>query len=111
MIEQPKSKAIPTAATQNLTQRLAAAWWSSKRKAAKDAFDAMDESNQEEVLADFEASGVLPPVLRKKWQSDRIKNPMCAAAFSKWLLRDIPEPTEAELLLYGHANGLLATVE
>jgi replication initiator protein len=110
-IDAPKSKAKPGAATQNLTQKLADAWWSSKRQAAKEAFEFMDEAGQEQALADFEASGVLPAVLRKKWQSDRIKNPMCAAAFSKWLLRDIPEPTEAELLLYGHANGLLATVE
>jgi hypothetical protein len=33
---------------------------------------------------------------------------MCAASFLQWLIRDVKEPSELELLQYGLANGLIA---
>jgi hypothetical protein len=104
-LETPK-KAKPLSA-EKLKEQLATAWWNETRQAARDAFDTAAEPEQLSRLKAFEEANVLPVMLKKKWQSDRLRNPMCSAAFNKWLVRDKVEPSEPELLQYGLVNGLL----
>lgn len=104
----PKKAKPPSA--EKLKAQLLDSWWSERRLAARNEFDILPERDQAKLYEDFETANVLPAMLRKKWQSERLANPMCSAAFSKWLMRGIAEPTEGELLQYGLANGLLTSV-
>lgn len=109
--EQRKALDAPTkpkpASAAQLTQKLAEAWWSEKRQEARAKFDSMAQADQAAQLEAFAASDMLPTVIRKKWQTDGLTNPMCAANFVKFLLRDVPQPSDAELLQYGLVHGLL----
>lgn len=104
-IEAPKPKAAPSA--QQLTQRLLEAWRTEKRQEARAAFDVSGPAEQAEQLAAFESSGTLPPHLAKRWKDKDLTDKMCAATFATWLMRDIPTPSETELLQYGLLKGLL----
>ena len=91
-----------------MTQQLAEHWLTAKRAEAREDFEALNQADQAEELAKFSASGKLPSMLRKKWETVGLKDKMCAASFLQWLIRDVKEPSELELLQYGLANGLIA---
>ncbi len=102
-----KAAKKPASGTQ-LTQQLAEHWLTAKRAEAREDFEALSQADQADELAKFAASGKLPSMLRKKWETVGLKDKMCAASFLQWLIRDVKEPSELELLQYGLANGLIA---
>ena len=108
VLDDKTKKATKKPATGNLTQQLAEHWLTSKRAEAREDFDAWSRADQEAELAAFAASGKLPSMLRKKWDAEGLTDKMCAASFLQWLIRDVKEPSELELLQYGLANGLIA---
>jgi len=105
-----KAKGKPTG-EQKLLASLAEAWWSEQRRTARETFDNLDPAEQADQLVVFADSKALPPMLRKQWQADGLNNQMCNAAFNHWLVREIREPSSAELLQYGLVNGLLAQAQ
>lgn len=109
MGKSPKPAAAPAQKPEQITEQLAKAWWDVQRLRAREEFDAKGADAQQADLVAFAESGALTPPLTKKWRADGLRNPMCAAAFLRWLLRDTIEPGAAELLQYGLANGLIAT--
>ena len=90
-----------------LTEKLVVAWRSEQRTLARAEFDAKSKADQEADLAAFAGNATLTPLVRKSWLAKGLADPMAAAAFINWLLRDVVEPSEAELLQYGLQNGLL----
>lgn len=98
----------PGAKAQDITRTLAETWWAEKRKAAQEAFDLQTPAEQAQTLTAFAQNG-LPGHLAKKWHEAGLRNKMCSVTFIQWLLCDVPEPTEVDLLQYGLANGLIAT--
>lgn len=107
----PQQPALPPAAQrpEQITENLARAWWDEQRLRVRAVYDAKSPDAQQADLTGFAESGALAPHLSKKWRVDGLRNPLCASAFLKWLLRDTAEPGAADLLQYGLANGLIAT--
>ena len=111
-IEMKKEQGRAPASAQtegNITQHLAEAWLAEQRKIVREAFDGSSPAEQSRALKEFEASEFLKPAIRAKWRKDGLSNPLCAASFSQWLMRDAQAPDAVALLQYGLAKGLLST--
>lgn len=101
----PKGKP-PVSAAVKLTEAMAEAWWLEQRTVARDEHDLAAPEDKAQAIEEFALQ--LPEVLRKKWQTKGLKDSMCNANFNKWLVRDIPAPSELELLQFGLSRGLLS---
>ena len=98
----------PAVKPQKVTEALAEAWWAEKRNEAREAFAVQMPALQAQQTADFARTG-LPDHLNKRWVTEGMKNPMISATFGKWLVRDVPAPTEVELLQFGLVRGLITS--
>jgi hypothetical protein len=92
----------------SVTKSLSSAWLSEAKKVAKQNFDSRSPSEQKTLLEAFEANGI-KSFLVKKWKTEGLKNQMCVMAFIDWMLRDVKEPSEIELLQFGLERGLIST--
>ena len=105
-IENPVKVPIPGKTAALAAESLTQSWWSATRQEARAAFDAMDLSHQEQLVADFAVTG-LPVHLAKSWQKHGLKNKMCETSFNQWLVREVAAPSSGDLFSFGLANGLL----
>lgn len=109
-LAQPKkAKASDKPAGGDLTSKLRSAWLGEKRQEARATFDALPADEQSTLLAQF-AETKMAPQQRKTWQAKGLSDPLGAAAFGDWLLRDLPTPSDLDLLQFGMAKGMLAAV-
>jgi hypothetical protein len=107
-LEKGKPSAEPSAKAEDVTKHLAEAWRNEQRQRVRAEFDTRSAEDQAKILAVF-ATNALPGHLAKKWRAEGLRNQLCAAAFIRHLLSDVPEPNETELLLYGLNKGLIST--